>query len=1096
MNKAILPVMLCIFTACLSFAETLPEIDSYKIIQKGIQLHDDKKYAEAIAEFNKVNKNDTNFVLCMLELANSYIANKQDSLAVLACDRVLFISSAYAPAVLLYKANALDNMKKTDEAIKVYEEGIRKYPLNNSFYYDLGILKFNQKKYKEANDLFITSIKYNPFDPGSHFQMGNIAILQGKIVPAMLAWSFYLTMDNSSDRAKAIVLRLEKLAQNEYQFDDAITIDGLTDQDDFSELEALVKSKVALTNKYKSKIDLNYSLTKQLQLIFEKMEVNKADQGFYMQFYAPVFSELNKRNFYEPFVYGVLSGMNIDKVNSWFKHNNSDYNAYGTWLLDYIGSNKAVFETYMNGKNTSVRHWYNGNSKIASAGNVNSSNTEIGYWHYYYPNAILKSEGAYTNLGKRTGSWKFYYPSGLVRTIETYTDGAVGGNVQSFYENGSIKTNKLYKNDMLDGTQSSYYPTGVKNTSADYKDNKENGREISYYPNSKLKYDLKVVNDNYEGELVQYYDNGHVKEKSFLKEGKRTGKSEDFYNYPENKLRAVSTYVNGIITGDYKSYYDNGKMEETGKYTKDGKKDGKWLTYYDNDTLFSEEYYSNGKVDEITRYFDINGKPTSEYNYKNNVLQDYKSFDENGKVRFTSKKDGKRDYDLLLYYPNGNRQKEGKIINNNLDGPWMFYDRNGYITDKTSYVDGVKQGKSISYYENGKIKSEQNYVDGETDGYYKEYYKDGKVMKEGPYVKDKYVGKWNYYYCDGKLQSSHFYKDDERDGWQQYFALNGKLDFEEYIELGYIKKRIQYDTTGKIMQEIVFDRGTGKMDLNFFNGKKYFSSNVKNDLTQGVATSYYPNGKVRVTQNYVDGYLDGETKFYYMNGKVEWANNFVYGKKHGLQTHYDEDGNVEEETNYYYGQLSGKSTNYYPNKQIKYISNYRNNDLEGERLIYDESGDLVIKRIYHNGYLIGYTYMDKSGGFVPVIPVKNETGTVKAFFKNGSPSIEYTLKRGFLDGKRTVYFPDGKIKTEELYASGDQYGLEKDYYPSGKIKAEENWNNDKKDGKSVYYYENGKVKSEEYYFDGSEHGDFKSYDQNGKLAKTYVYYNGYLVDEK
>lgn len=1079
-----------------SFGQILKEIDSYTILQKGIQFHDDKKYAQAITEFKKINKNDTNFVIAALELANSYVANKQDSLAVIACDQVLSMNTGYEPNALLHKANALDNMGKSDEAVKVYEEAIRRFPLNNSFYHELGVLKYNQKKYIEANELFKKSIKYNPYYAPSHLQMGNLAILQGKLVPAMLAWSYYLLIDNTSDRAKSVVIELEKMAQNEYDFSNAITIEQLSDQDDFSEIQALVKSKVALGSKYKSEIDLNYNLTKQLQLILEKITVDKSDKGFYMQYYAPLFQQIYKSDYFEPFAYYIVSGMNVDKVNSWIKKNNKDYVAFSKWFVDYTNEHNSTFEATLNGKTIPARHWYSNANKILAIGNVDAAGNSIGYWNYYYSNGIIKSEGAYNNQNKRTGAWKFYFATGIIKSLENYEDGQALGTGQDFFENGSPKLNKVYKNGLLEGVQTSYFPTGLKYTTYDYKAGKENGKETQNYPNGKLKYSISVVNEKYEGSLTQYYDNGHVKEKSTFKNGNRDGKYEDFYNYPENQLMSTGLYANGVPVGEWKNYYANGKMEETGKYNKNGEKDGVWKTYFDNDTLSSIEVFSNGKLDGLNKNFDDNGFLTEEYTYKNDILQEYKAYNNSGKIIFQNKKDGKKNYDLLLYHSNGNKRKEGKIVNGKLDDEWRFYDLDGFMTDKTVYIDGKKQGKSVSYYENGKIKNESNFVDNETDGYYKEYYKNGNIKREGPYVSDKQLGVWNEYYFDGKLKTINYFKNDEIDGWQEYYAVNGKLDAEEFYELGYLKRRINYDSTGKVIDENVFDKGTGELLLKYPNGKVCQKSTFKNDLKQGLSTSYFGNGKESIVQNYVDGKLQGESKLYYPSGKIEWINNFENGNRNGKQTHYDEDGNIEAENNYLYGKLSGKAITYYPNKQIKYSNNYKGGELDGNRQIYDENGELAIERYYHNGYILSYTYYDKTGKLVPSIPVKNETGTIKAFYKNGSPSIEYTLTKGVLTGKRTEYYFNGKVKTDEDYEFGNQVGLSKAYYSSGKIQAEENYANDDKNGKCTYYYENGKVKSEGYYLNGEQHGTFNYYDNTGKLLKSYVYYNGYLIDEK
>ena len=132
-----------------AFSQSTDELNTIKIIQKGIDFHDNKKYDEAIAEYKKVSRSDSNYVLAASELATTYVESGKDSLALSLCNDLLEIPSSYIPSLLSLKANALDDLKRSDEAIKVYEEGMKRFPLNYSYTYELGILKVRQKKYKE-----------------------------------------------------------------------------------------------------------------------------------------------------------------------------------------------------------------------------------------------------------------------------------------------------------------------------------------------------------------------------------------------------------------------------------------------------------------------------------------------------------------------------------------------------------------------------------------------------------------------------------------------------------------------------------------------------------------------------------------------------------------------------------------------------------------------------------------------------------------------------------------------------------------------------------------------------------------------------------
>jgi antitoxin component YwqK of YwqJK toxin-antitoxin module len=1095
MKKKLLGYVCCfvLLTCYQAFSQSAGELNSIKVIEKGIGLYDDKKYDEAIIEYKKISRSDSNYVLAATELAATYVASGKDSLAVELCSDLLKIPSSYIPKLLALKGNALDNVKKPDEAIKVYEEGIKKFPLYYTFTTELGILKMRQEKYKEAYDWFVKSAKVNPYHASTHYYLGYIAARQGKQVPAMLAWMFYLTLDNSSDRAQKVVATLEKMAKNEYTFDDIIKAEGLEEQDDFSELEALVKSRVALDKKYKSETRLNFNITKQIQLVMEKMEIAKGDKGFFMQFYAPFYLELYKKKMLEPFSYTVLAGVENKEVDSWVKKNSDKIHVFASWVVDYLSENISYYEENLNGQLIKAHHYYSNTNDIVSVGNHDAKNQNAGYWNYYYSNGIKKSEGGYNDKNQRHGVWKFYREDGLTDATENYVNGVAEGQIETYYTNGSIESRKNFAKNLLEGEQLVFYPTGVLKKSYQFKADVENGKEKHFHPNGKTDYEINVVNGKYEGDLIQYYMDGHIKQKSFFKEGKMDGKYVQYYDIPANVISEEEFYEKGVITGIYKTYYKNGKLSETGEFNKDGEKTGVWKNYSEDNVLISEETFNKGKNSGTSKNYDNKGVLTEEFIYKNDMLQEYKAYAKDGKTIYQNKKEGKNNYDVLLYRSNGNKKKEGYVKNGQLDGKWKYYNVNGYLVGEDNYVNGFDEGKSYTYHENGKIKSETEYVKGKKNGYYKSYFRNGAVQQEGGYLDGEAVGEWKYYYPDGTKQSVNFYKDGAIFNWQQYYCANGKLDYEDMFEFDYATQRIDYDSLGKRTQVSQLNKGTGVLDIKFPDGKQYWKVNYVNGLKQGEYNCFFPNGKISVTKKFIDDEVNGELKTFYPSGQLKSSGKYINGDIDGKFINYLEDGTVESSFEYVNGKETGKSYTYYPNKQIRVDYSYKNDELDGKTISYTETGDLIILKNFEDGVLVSYQYNDKTGALCAPIEVKNETGTIKAYFKSGTPSLEYALKNGALEGKRVQYFPDGKVAEESYFTMNDREGARKVYYPSGKLKQVENWKFDLKVGPCITYHENGKIKLEEFYINGKKFGPEKTYDEKGVLVNTYFYYDDELI---
>ena len=80
---------------------------------------------------------------------------------------------------------------------------------------------------------------------------------------------------------------------------------------------------------------------------------------------------------------------------------------------------------------------------------------------------------------------------------------------------------------------------------------------------------------------------------------------------------------------------------------------------------------------------------------------------------------------IVDYYPNGIKKVEGKLVNGDKHGRWVFYYENGYMWSEGMFKYGVREGYSVVYYKNGR-----------------------KRMK-GQYKNDLKTGPWSFWNEDG-----------------------------------------------------------------------------------------------------------------------------------------------------------------------------------------------------------------------------------------------------------------------------------------------------------------------------------------------------------
>lgn len=198
----------------------------------------------------------------------------------------------------------------------------------------------------------------------------------------------------------------------------------------------------------------------------------------------------------------------------------------------------------------------------------------------------------------------------------------------------------------------------------------------------------------------------------FTKDKKRTGLWKKYYS--NKRIRYVGSFVNGKEVGVFKyydittskhptiikefspisdsakvSYYNlDGKIRTKGIMIKKNRI-GKWVYFFPNGAIFSEEFYVNGKLEgELKNY------------YKNGNVLEITQYS-NGLKNGVSKKFS--DQEVLIEKVN--------YKNDILDGKGMYFELNGDLKEEGIYNDGKRVGK-WEFYIGGKKVSKKEKKEG------------------------------------------------------------------------------------------------------------------------------------------------------------------------------------------------------------------------------------------------------------------------------------------------------------------------------------------------------------------------------------------------
>ncbi|MFA6126384.1 MAG: hypothetical protein WC699_03680 [Bacteroidales bacterium] len=483
----------------------------------------------------------------------------------------------------------------------------------------------------------------------------------------------------------------------------------------------------------------------------------------------------------------------------------------------------------------------------------------------------------------------------------------------------------------------------------------------------------------------------------------------------------ISHGLNGqesLKDGYNKLYYGNKQLSSEGMI-RDGKPDGKWISYHINGKIKSEGNRRNFQLDSLWKFYDEQGFITDEINYLDGKRSGYhikyqiinqnnkqtavplfkELFLDNQKQGLSTYYNSKGEISRIVRYKDGKKQGLTREFANGIVQVVYKY-HNDFLIDREfiNQTDGkgLKQGGWREYFDNDNIRTEENYKNGELNGYYREYNQAGKMMVSNFYENGKLVENnstdeiiaevKNQFDSLGNLVASGSYLNNIPVGThRKYLPDKTKVKIEEYNNSGQV-----------ISDGVTNDKGIKEEFWRFYypGGNVRLEGNYKNDKRSGIWKFYFPEGKLEQQGNYVNGLEDGLWTWYYPNGALRREESYLRGKEDGLSTEYDENNLVIAKGEYIEGLEEGAW--FYQTGLITEKGSYKNGLKDG-----------IWQEFYGDGKL------KFDGGFVQESP----NGKHKLYYETGKIKEEQYYRMGQKDKTWWVFDPEGNVVISYVYAN-------------------------------------------------------------------------------
>ena len=218
--------------------------------------------------------------------------------------------------------------------------------------------------------------------------------------------------------------------------------------------------------------------------------------------------------------------------------------------------------------------------------------------------------------------------------------------------------------------------------------------------------------------------------------------------------------MEGKKQGYWEENWENtDKLNSKGNYI-DDVKEGLWVFYHSDGSIWYEEEFKNGDQSKmIIYYYERNELESKQLYVKGKYVKDI-PLTESKKIFIPRKLDGENS--RWSDWNNSQPIKDGVRINQydnegRKQGYWEQYYDDGSLDGKGNYVNDMEDGYWEWYHENGQLASQGLSVDNQRDGIWEIYYDNGNLNAKGNYINGLEDGIWKFYHPNGELRLKKLY---------------------------------------------------------------------------------------------------------------------------------------------------------------------------------------------------------------------------------------------------------------------------------------------------------------------------------------------------
>jgi len=483
------------------------------------------------------------------------------------------------------------------------------------------------------------------------------------------------------------------------------------------------------------------------------------------------------------------------------------------------------------------------------------------FWHRNFPLVLLLFVGVCQVAGQDSTRVQYRFPSGGVSSEGWLVNGIPEGFWQSYHEDGTRKSEGNRRQGQLEGEWIFYDEQGRVETTLRYEQGVKQGEEIRWDTTGVQRRIRPWNADVLEGEERVLDDRGIVVATIPWTNGVKEGVALDFaQDEAEGPGRIIqrSGYRDDLLRW----------VEEVNRFDDQGRKTGKWMTFWSNGRIREEGPWERGLKEGVFKRFSRQGDLESTETWHRGELVE----DAPEAVVLDVRK---------TFHANGEVSRSGPWREDTPMGTHRFFDEMGHLVEVKVFRDGVltatgmldslgrRTGPWTEFWPEGELKASGPYAEGLRDGEWQFFARDGRLEQEGGYRAGQWHGRWIWYHPDGAKHRDERYRKGREDGEFTEWSASG-----EVLAIGLYERG---QKQGPWVEHVNDDRREGAYVEGERDGQWVHLNSEDQVVFEGA---------------FVAGIPSGEHVGYWPTGIREWVGSYKGGLRDGNWRYFDGSGNV------------------------------------------------------------------------------------------------------------------------------------------------------------------------------------------------------------